>query len=135
LPSLSVESYDAIVAQDVLEHLEDPIKLAGEIASSIRIGGKVIFANCFSPILQCHLPSNFHLRYTFPSVMKALGLRFVGIVNGASHAQIYERVGALNLLKARKAEAASKIIGPLLNLGHKFLMSARLYIKRILIWK
>lgn len=131
--NLIVDKYEAIVAQDVLEHVEDPIKLASEIASSIRIGGKVIFANCFSPVIQSHLPSTFHLRHTFPFVMKALGLRYVATVNGAAHAQIFERVGELNLPKARKAEIVSKLLGPLLNQGRGFLMSARSYIKRIFI--
>ena len=124
VPNLSVESYGAIVAQDVLEHVEDPIKLASEIANSVRVGGSVIFANSFYPVIQCHLPSTFHLRYTFPYVMKSLGLRYVGTVEGAAHAQIFERVGALHLSKARKVEALSRIIGPLLNQGRGFVESS-----------
>lgn len=133
--NLSVTSYEAIVAQDVLEHVEDPIKLASEIATSARIGGKVIFANCFFPVIQSHLPSTFHLRHTFPSVMKALGLRFVGTVNGVAHAQIFERVGELNLSKARKVETISKLIGPMLNLWRAFLISGKSNVKRFLIQK
>ena len=128
VPNLSVESYGAIVAQDVLEHVEDPIKLASEIANSVRVGSSVIFANCFYPVIQCHLPSTFHLRYTFPYVMKSLGLRYVGTVEGAAHAQIFERVGALHLSKARKVEALSRIIGPLLNYGRGFLSKVKRFL-------
>ncbi len=127
--NLTVDKYEAIVAQDVLEHVEDPIQLAYEIASSIRIVGKVIFANCFFPVIQSHLPSTFHLRHTFPYVMKSLGLRFVGTLNGAEHAQIFERVGVLSLPKARKAEAISKLIGPLLNQGSKLFATVKSSVK------
>jgi len=133
---LSIESYDAIVAQDVLEHVEDPIKLASEIAESARINGKVIFANCFFPVIQSHLPSTFHLRYTFPLVMKALGLRFVGVVQGAEHAQIFERVGKIDLAKARQIESISKLIGPFINAGYYILLASyRIFKKLLLIYK
>ena len=115
--SLSTEGYEAIIAQDVLEHVEDPIKLASELAGSVHIGGKIIFANCFYPVIQCHLPATFHLRHTFPIVMKALGLRFVGLVDGAVHAQVFERVGQLSLSNARRADKVSRLIGPVLNHG------------------
>lgn len=135
VPNLAIESYDVIVAQDVLEHVEDPIKLASEIASSVRIGGKVIFANCFYPVIQSHLPSTFHLRYTFPFMMKALGLRFVGRVSGASHAQVFERVSNLSIDRARKAESISKLIGPVLNQGRTFLFFVKSTFKRLFMQK
>ena len=101
--------------RDVLEHVEEPILLANKIASAVRKGGIVIFANCFHPVIQCHLPSTFHLRYTFPWVMKALGLRYVGTVEGAEHAQVFRVDGPLDLENARKAERVSRLIGPLVN--------------------
>jgi 2-polyprenyl-3-methyl-5-hydroxy-6-metoxy-1,4-benzoquinol methylase len=115
--TVSADSCDAIVAQDVLEHVADPVGLASEIADSVRKGGIVIFANCFYPVIQCHLPSTFHLRHTFPMVMKALGLRYVGTVDGASHAQVFERAGHLDLRRARSAERISRILGPIVNLA------------------
>jgi 2-polyprenyl-3-methyl-5-hydroxy-6-metoxy-1,4-benzoquinol methylase len=116
--NISAESYDAIVAQDVLEHVADPIRLAGELAGGVRKGGIVIFANCFYPVIHCHLPSTFHLRHTFPIVMKALGLRYVGRVDGASHAQVFECTGHLDIGSARGAERISRILGPVLNLAY-----------------
>jgi 2-polyprenyl-6-hydroxyphenyl methylase/3-demethylubiquinone-9 3-methyltransferase len=113
--NLSAGDYDAIVAQDVLEHVADPIGLANEIASAVRVGGMVVFANCFYPYIQCHLPSTFHLRHTFPRVMKALGLRYLGSVEGALHVQVFRRTGALDMVRARHAELISRILGPALN--------------------
>lgn len=107
--------YDAIVAQDVLEHVEDPVLLACEIAKATREGGVVIFANCFFPVIECHLPTTFHLRHTFPRVMQAMGLRYLGVVDGAEHAQIFSRVGPVCLDRARCIEALSKIFGRILN--------------------
>lgn len=129
---LSNDSYDAIVAQDVLEHVEDPIKLACEIAKSARVSGKIIFANCFFPVIQSHLPSTFYLRFTFNLVMRALGLRFVGTVRGAEHAQIFERIGDINLPRARNMAALAKMIGPFLNIGHIFLKFAHRILKNLL---
>jgi len=114
---LSAGGYDAIVAQDVLEHVADPIGLASEIASAVREGGMVVFANCFYPYIQCHLPSTFHLRQTFPKVMKALGLRYLGNVEGAFHAQVFQRTGRLDMDRARHAERISRTLGPVLNLA------------------
>lgn len=111
---LSLCDYDAIIAQDVLEHVEDPILLAYRIADSVQEGGCIIFANCFYPVIQCHLPSNFHLRHTFWRVMKSMGLNYKGKVPGAEYAEIFERTGQINLSKARSTERFSKLIGPLL---------------------
>ena len=123
---LATGGYDAIVAQDVLEHVEDPIRLASVIAGAVREGGQVIFANCFYPVIQCHLPSTFHLRHTFPWVMKALGLHYLGRVDGAAHAQAFERrIGQLHFAKARRAEAISRLIGPLFNQGRSLLSRSK----------
>ena len=112
---LDPSGYDAVVAQDVLEHVEDPVLLAHELASAVREDGLALFANCFYPVIQCHLPTTFHLRHTFNWVMQAMGLSHLGVVEGAEHAQIFRRTGSLDLDKARRAERVSRILGPLLN--------------------
>jgi 2-polyprenyl-3-methyl-5-hydroxy-6-metoxy-1,4-benzoquinol methylase len=113
--------YDAVIAQDVLEHVEDPLGFAYQIATSTHAGGKIIFANCFYSVIQCHLPATFHMRHTFPLIMNALGLHYLGRVEGAAHAQIFERVGELNINKARRIEAVSRVIGSPLNNAYAFL--------------
>ncbi|MDA3877559.1 MAG: methyltransferase domain-containing protein [Halothiobacillus sp.] len=115
VPDFNDGGYEALIAQDVLEHVEDPIGLAFQIANATRKGGRVIFANCFCPVIQCHLPATFHLRHTFVWVMKALGLRYLGSVPGASHALVFERVGELTLAKARRVEFGSRLLGPVFN--------------------
>jgi 2-polyprenyl-6-hydroxyphenyl methylase/3-demethylubiquinone-9 3-methyltransferase len=115
--SLGSKKFDAIVAQDVLEHVEDPISLAYEIALSARENGKIIFANCFYPVIACHLPSTFHLRHSFHWVMRAMGLRYLGRVDGASHAQVFEKSSQLSLSRARFAERLSMLLGPFLNIA------------------
>ena len=96
--------YDVIVAQDVLEHVDDPVGLAYMINFSLRNGGLGIYANNFYPIIKCHLPANFYLRNSFPRIMSAMGMHFVGYVDNAPHALIFERIGNLNLPLARLAE-------------------------------
>ncbi len=108
-------AYQLIVAQDVLEHVELPIDLAYQLAVSVPAGGYLIFANCFWPVIKCHLPRTFHLRYTFKYVMRCMGLEYVGVVPGATHAQIFRRKRGLNLSAAKRAERLSQVIGPCLN--------------------
>jgi 2-polyprenyl-6-hydroxyphenyl methylase/3-demethylubiquinone-9 3-methyltransferase len=122
-PVLVKDSYDFVIAQDVLEHVGDPIGLAGEIAGSVRVGGKVMFANCFYPVIMCHLPSTFYLRHTFVFVMKAMGLQYVGRVTGAEHALVFERVGAIDMESARRAEYFYRFAGPVLNFGRALQLS------------
>jgi 2-polyprenyl-3-methyl-5-hydroxy-6-metoxy-1,4-benzoquinol methylase len=108
--------YDAVIAQDVLEHVEDPIALAHKLASSVKPGGEVIFANCFYPVIQCHLPQTFHLRHTFALHMRAMGLHPVGQVQGAPHIQVFQRgTGKLTLERARRVERLSRVLGPIIN--------------------
>jgi hypothetical protein len=110
-----VGDYDAVIAQDVLEHVSDPIGMAIRMAESTRIGGQLIFANCFYPVILCHLPGHFHLRHTFPFVLRGMGLRYEGTVHGAPHAQRFRKVGPLRLPEARRRERWSKSIGPVIN--------------------
>jgi len=119
IPELSKSvQYDAVAAQDVLEHVEDPIGLAFELGNSVRFGGLIIFANCFYPVIQCHLPHTFYLRHTFRYVVQALGLQFLGRVPGAEHALAFRRVGKMDINAGRRAELLFRVIGPILNVVH-----------------
>ena len=84
---------DIVVAQDVLEHVTDPLKLFGELLASVRVGGLVITANCFQPVIRCHYPDALHLHFTFSRIATACGCRFEGTIKGAPHAQIFRRTG------------------------------------------
>lgn len=83
--------YDLVLAQDVLEHVENPIGVAEEIYRALGINGVAIFANCFFPVIKCHLPRTFHLRPTFGFIMDLGGLKPRGVVQGAEHAQIFQK--------------------------------------------
>ena len=112
---LGKKEYDVIIAQDVLEHVEDPIGLAANLTESVRHNGLIIFANCFYPVIKCHLPATFHLRHTFILIMKMYGLNFVGRIPGASHALVFKKSRNLNFNNARKAEKIIRPVGILLN--------------------
>jgi 2-polyprenyl-3-methyl-5-hydroxy-6-metoxy-1,4-benzoquinol methylase len=117
--------YDVIVAQDVLEHVEDPVMLAREIIHAVKPGGLVIFANCFWPVIECHLPSTFYLRYTFPWIMRSMGLSYVGVVDGANHAQVYMINGRPIHPRSRWFDRISKLLGPIINRVFIFLGKLR----------
>lgn len=105
--------YDLVIAQDVLEHVEDPIGLAARLCEATRPGGHLIFANCFFPVIECHLPGTFHLRHTFPWVMAMSGLEYLGRVPGAEHAQLFRKRGKVRIDALRRRESWSRVIGPL----------------------
>lgn len=112
---LEKESYDFVIAQDILEHLTAPLNAAQLIAESLRQGGIAIIANCFFPIIQCHLPSTFYLRHTFKYIARHLGLHYVGNISGAEHASIFVRQGTMDLSRLRKTDRISQSFGPVIN--------------------
>ena len=115
LPKLSGE-YDLLVCQDVLEHTEHPIDIAERIASAAKDGGFVIFANCFYPVIACHLPRTFYLRHTFSWIMEAAGLSYIGSAEGAPHIMIYKKIGIDIPMRVKIRNAIAKIIGTICNI-------------------
>jgi 2-polyprenyl-6-hydroxyphenyl methylase/3-demethylubiquinone-9 3-methyltransferase len=82
--------HDVLVSTDVLEHVVDPIDLLWQMVLSVRIGGHLLIANCFHPVIACHLPSTFHLRQSFDEFCEEMGLEVLRACRG-SHATIYRR--------------------------------------------
>ena len=62
---------------------------------SVKTGVYLVIANCFYPVIKCHLPQNFHLKYTFNQFTKMLGLEVIGLLED-SHATIYKKVVDVN---------------------------------------
>lgn len=83
-------NYDCLICTDVLEHLPDPMETFYKMIDRVRLGGYLVIVNSFSPVIKCHLPQNFHLRYTFNYFAKNLGLEVVGNLEG-SHATILKK--------------------------------------------
>jgi len=110
-----VPDYDVIIAQDVLEHVDNPVDLAVDLIDSTKMGGYLIFANCFYPVIKCHLPSTFYLRHTFSYVMAYAGLILVEPVKGAEHALVFKRIGPARHQKLAMADKRAKSLGLMLN--------------------
>ena len=111
----SHSDYDCVIAQDVLEHVDNPIELSYEMSKHLKVGGRVIFANCFYPFIKCHLPSAFYLRYTFKFIMKRMGLSYIGFVPGSEHALVFEKNKRLDLKQAKKFALKCRFYGQALN--------------------
>lgn len=107
--------YDVVIAQDVLEHVDNPINLAVDLIKATRMGGYLIFANSFYPDIKCHLPATFYLRHTFAGLMKYAGLEFVERVPGAEHSLLFKRIAEVNHQALGIADRIAKLIGPTLN--------------------
>lgn len=82
--------YDAIVALDVLEHLDDPIQQLIDMVDSVKDAGYILLGNCFKPVIKCHLPCTFHLNKTFRHIASNLSLQYMGMIPGC-HVEIYKK--------------------------------------------
>jgi hypothetical protein len=113
------KQYDCLVSTDVLEHCPDPLTILNKMIDAVKLSGFLIIANNFYPVIKCHLPSTFHLRYTFNHFVRVMGLRCIGPCQG-SHAKIYQKVTArkINWAKIRKFESISKLLFPFLEKAH-----------------
>jgi 2-polyprenyl-3-methyl-5-hydroxy-6-metoxy-1,4-benzoquinol methylase len=105
-PELSGE-YDVIIATDVFEHVPDPLQLAASTASHLRADGQFLIANCFHPVILCHLPQLFHFRYCWDFAMKTMGLIPADQV---VYGRAFLRQGALRLDPARQVEKRSRAL-------------------------
>jgi len=111
--NLITRKYDCLVSIDVLEHVVDPLSVFKEMIDSVKINGYLIVANCFYPVIKCHLPQTFHFRYTFNIFAKMMGLKIIGKLEG-SHAVIFKKEKEANVdwKKIRIYEKISKTLFP-----------------------
>lgn len=100
-------NYDLIIATDVFEHVHDPIGLAAQTATFLPEGGHYLMANCFHPVILCHLPQLFHLSAGWDFSMRALGL---SPGRSIQYGRVYTRQKNLDVERARHVgECARKI--------------------------
>jgi 2-polyprenyl-6-hydroxyphenyl methylase/3-demethylubiquinone-9 3-methyltransferase len=113
--SALAHNYDCVVSTDVLEHVPDPLHEFANMIQSVKMDGYLVIANCFLPVIKCHLPQTFHLKYTFNYFAKMMGLEVVGLLEG-SHATIYKKINdlELNWTTIRFYERLSKITFPMI---------------------
>lgn len=106
VPKLTGE-YDILIATDVFEHVPDPIGLAAETADHLRVGGQYLIANCFAPVILCHLPQLFHFSASWDAVMKKMGLEPGRIVG---YGRAYRRHSEFDVPSARSVAACGQKI-------------------------
>lgn len=107
--------YDCVISTDVIEHVPQPLDHLRLLVNSTGIGGYILLAPCFEPVIRCHLPCTFHLRHTLGVFARLMGLSYLGRCKG-SHALIFRRTrrpdlampGLLPLL-----ERCSQLLAPL----------------------
>ena len=106
-------NYDCLMSTDVLEHVSDPLNDFENMTKSVKMNGYLIIANAFYPMIKCHLPQNFHFRYSFNQFAKLMGLEVVGTLEG-SHATIFKKVEDIqpSWRKIRFYEKLSQIAFP-----------------------
>lgn len=102
-------SYDLLIATDVFEHVPDPIGLSASTAAHLRVGGLYLMANCFEPVIKCHLPQLFHLQIGWDQAMRAMGL---APRQRVQYGRAYERTGSLDEQAAHRAEGLARRLYP-----------------------
>lgn len=109
--------YDCIISTDVLEHVPDPLNDFADMTKSIKIGGYLVIANHFYPVIKCHLPQVFHFRYTFNKFAQMMGLEVVGVLEG-SCATIFKKTSEIepSWRKIRFYEKLSKYAFPIIEI-------------------
>lgn len=109
-------AWDCLVSTDVLEHVADPLQTLCQMQAVVRPGGYLLLANNFHPVIQCHLPSTFHLRATFELFALGLGLVRMGRVKN-THAVVYQKRHRVQLHPdaMRRLERMSKTAFPVLD--------------------
>ncbi len=117
--NLLENNYDCLISYTTLEHVPDPLKLFSEMIRSVNKDGYLIVANDFYPVVKCHLPSTFHLRYSFNKFAKLMGLELIGFCEG-SPATIFRKKEAVpcNWRKIRFYESVSRALFPFLKIAH-----------------
>ena len=116
------KKYDVLVSTDVLEHVPYPLKTFEKMILSVKHNGYLIIANNFFPVIKCHLPQTFHLRYNFNLFAKLMGLMIVGPLEG-SHATIFRKNSnkPVNWYVVRLLEKVSKGLFPMIEFSKPIL--------------
>lgn len=104
-------AYNVIVATDVFEHVIDPLAIVAEVSQSVRLGGKFLIANCFYPVMACHLPRTFHFRFSWHIFMALLGFHPDQPV---CYGWSYEKRKSVERKPAKIWEGASRLLFPIL---------------------
>jgi 2-polyprenyl-3-methyl-5-hydroxy-6-metoxy-1,4-benzoquinol methylase len=110
VPELTGE-YDIVIATDVFEHVPDPLALAAQTATFVRAGGSYLMANCFRPVILCHLPQLFYLDYAWHDAMSAMRLIPAETV---AYGRVFRRGPTLNLSAARNLASCAARLHPVL---------------------
>jgi 2-polyprenyl-3-methyl-5-hydroxy-6-metoxy-1,4-benzoquinol methylase len=97
-------NYDLLIATDVFEHVIDPVSLLNNTLKHLKTDGAYLIANCFWPVIKCHLSQNFHLRYSWELICKNMGLENIETVQ---YGNAYTYNGKSNFINTKKIESKS----------------------------
>ena len=111
------KKYDCLVATDTLEHVFDPLDTFSDMVKSVNKNGYLVIANCFEPVIKCHLPQHFHFLHSFNMFAEMMGLKVVTKLDN-THATIFKKLSepSFNWIKIRFYEKVSKILFPVIEI-------------------
>lgn len=83
------------------------------MVEAVRPGGHLLIANCVYPMIQCHIPPTFHLRYNLDRFCVELGLESLGGCDGSHTTRYrYSQIKIPNWPRLRTLEWRSKSLIP-----------------------
>jgi hypothetical protein len=129
--TLKDDFYDCLISTDVLEHVESPLKDLYQMIKSVKHNGFLVIGCPFYPMIKCHLPRNFHFRFTFNLFARLMGLKVIGKLEGSPQT-IYKRINIIepNWWKITQLKKISMIFFPVLQFIKALIIPFwRLYIK------
>lgn len=108
--------YDILIATDVFEHVLDPLSLAAKTSMSLKTNGHYLIANCFEPVIKCHLSQYYHFYHTFNRALEAMNLE---IVEEVIYGTVFKFNHKLDINKGRKIEKKSQKLWNLTKYLHR----------------
>ena len=107
--------YDLIIATDVFEHVRDPIAILNSTCNYLKKNSYYLIANCFRPVIQCHLIDTFHFHASWQTIVEKIGLT---VECSISDGTVFRYNGISSLEQGRKIEKFSKNIYFLYKYAH-----------------
>jgi hypothetical protein len=109
-PELDGE-YDLLLATDVFEHVTDPLLEIEGSSAHLKIGGQYLIANCFYPVIKCHLPCTFHFRYSWLYLLRRMNLEAGEQV---AYGRVFKKTGFVTSSNVRMQERLSRVLYPVI---------------------
>lgn len=132
ISEIKLNHYDFLVNTDFIEHVEDPLEYIIQHNKMLKNNGVLISHWNFSDIIKCHLPKNFHFKYSMNKIIPLLG--FSDEIINENHGHYFKKekiVDEEDIKKAYKKARKSKNIYPIIKFISKGKKPLKIILKKL----